>query len=532
MSKPLQIIYNLDGLSDEAIKQYMRDVSVYFDLDPEVNWFDVLWMTDPDTGLRRRQLYARRGTTDILRDKRGISVTDMVHHDGPGFVSFTAKGVNKAGRQEMAVGAHSTEGLKGEKLAAAVATAETRAGRRLTLKFCGLGILDYTEVTDPVEIRATPADIEPVAPAPIFAPTVSFPTPSAAPGKQVDRAAQDSLAQAKAEADEISRKALEQLQSKDVITMPPGLPPGEYKGTIVQQGDSLVFQVEPGQSTAVDNASIASEALVAPKTRRTRKKPNTVDISTPRQVSVVAEKVEPIEAFDAQGHGIGLVVPVSVNDEILARAEKAKPFSPEQAAIIAIDPLVRQAARNLKWESSVEEPTRPRKSPSADIPQSQPSPTREQNYTADGITAVPVQVNPAVPTQVNPAPQPPPIQTSPIKEVAQASAVPWQPILAPPQPAPVTDFPGKPTKEQEATYREELRAYSNIILPTAGMTPSANIGGPSNKLRLYAERMSGKPTQQMTVDDWEDFFTQMKEFRATNGDKKLVAYINDVIGAR
>lgn len=81
-------------------------------------------------------------------------------------------------------------------------------------------------------------------------------------------------------------------------------------------------------------------------------------------------------------------------------------------------------------------------------------------------------------------------------------------------------------------YREKLREYSNVILPGAGMVPSPGIGGPSAKLRIYAERMAGKSTQQMTTDDWEEFFEGMKSFRAVNGDKNFVKYINDVIGAK
>src|ERR1700752_4326306 len=469
-----KIIYNLEGLDDAAIEKYKADVSVYFGLDPSMNWFDVLWMTDPDTSLRRRQLYARRGTTDILRDRRKISITEMTQHDGPGYVSFTAKGKDATGREEIAVGAHSTAGLKDEKLAAAVSTAETRAARRLTLKFCGLGILDYTEVTDPVEVKTSPADLAAVAPAPIFTP--SLPTPSAAPGKMVDSkalVAADSAAQALAEAEEISRKALSAVvPTASSISVPPAT------------------ANEPEQGVK-GNGSPCPPAPAEPKKRRARKK-NTVDISAPGQVSANAE----IET----------------------------------------------------------------KSPSADIPESQPSPTPPPVKCLDcglplsvhrmvnsALVCEPKQANPVVPTQVYPVA---PTQVNPVVLPLASAAVtaaphpahmtmtlptpptPHQPILAPPQPSPPTGFPGQPTKEQETAYRERLREYSNVILPGAGMVPSPGVGGPSAKLRVYAERMAGKPTQQMTVEDWAEFFEGMKSFRERNGDKGLVKYINDVIGAK
>lgn len=489
MSKStFKIIYNLEGLDDAAIAQYAADVSVYFGLEPEINWFDALWMTDPDTGLRRKQLYARRGTTDILRDRRKISVEEMVQHDGPGYVSFTAKGKDATGRTEIAVGAHSTEGLKGEKLAAAVSTAETRAGRRLTLKFCGLGILDYTEVTDPIDVKTSPADLAAVAPAPIFSP--SMPTPNTAPGKMVDpkeRAAADSTAQALAEAAEIAKEATRAIAVPAALGAPYGLSKAsglqgyaESMGetaTIIR-GDGLAIPVPPGASAVVDNTPLPAEAPAEPKRRRGRKK-NTVDISAPGQVSISAETI--------------------------ALAEKEKPFSPEQAAIIAIDPLVHQAAKELAY--------------------------------------VPTQANPAAPTQVFDAGEPlniaPSVTSVPhpghMTMTLPTPSAPHQPILAPSQPAPPappTNFPGQPSKEQEVQYREKLREYSNIILPGAGMVPSQGIGGPSAKLRAYAERMAGKPTQQMTTDDWDDFFNGMADFRSRNGDKGLVKYINDVIGAK
>src|SRR5208282_2355843 len=144
MSK-LKIVHNLDGLSKQEIDQYLRDISEYLGIDPDLNAFDTIWMNSDD-GMKRLQVYARRGTTDMLRDKWSVSVTAMDKVDMAGTATFRAVGAKLTGRQEIAIGSAFTDGLSGQKLADAIMTAETRAGRRLTLKFTGLGILDVSEV--------------------------------------------------------------------------------------------------------------------------------------------------------------------------------------------------------------------------------------------------------------------------------------------------------------------------------------------------------------------------------------------------
>src|SRR6516164_4988862 len=143
----LKVIHNLDMVTQAERDAYKREVSIFVRLNPDEDWFDYLWIPDEITGMKKLVLYARRGTTDKLRAVHNISVDDvtMLHLDGQKVV-FKALGHNENGRKEAAIGAHSLEGLKDERLAAAIATAETRAGRRLTLKFVGLGILDASEV--------------------------------------------------------------------------------------------------------------------------------------------------------------------------------------------------------------------------------------------------------------------------------------------------------------------------------------------------------------------------------------------------
>ena len=142
------IIHDLSSLNEEQRKQYCRDFSVYLGLNPDENRIDTIWIDNYE--IRNLVAYVRRGTTDLLRDIHGIDILSLEKEDGPGYVSYKATGINRRGRKEMAVGAYATTGLTGDRLAAAVATAQTRACRRLTLQFIGGGLLDESEVNNAV----------------------------------------------------------------------------------------------------------------------------------------------------------------------------------------------------------------------------------------------------------------------------------------------------------------------------------------------------------------------------------------------
>jgi len=102
-------------------------------------------------------LYALRGATDQLRAVHGVSVVDMDEQDRDGVHIVTVKVTDRNGRSDMARGAVSLAGLKGEALANAIMKAETKAKRRATLSICGLGLLDETEVeTIPGAITLAP----------------------------------------------------------------------------------------------------------------------------------------------------------------------------------------------------------------------------------------------------------------------------------------------------------------------------------------------------------------------------------------
>lgn len=138
---------NLENLTTEQREEYYKQVCEAIGLPPELRLLEFIYMDSGD-GARQLVLYALRGATDKLREVHKISVTNLQKDEGDGYVAWIATGTNSSGRTEMAVGAAATRGLTGEKLARAVATAQTRAVRRMVLQFCGIGILDESEVSE------------------------------------------------------------------------------------------------------------------------------------------------------------------------------------------------------------------------------------------------------------------------------------------------------------------------------------------------------------------------------------------------
>lgn len=91
-------------------------------------------------------LYAGKRCAEQLRTLHKVSITslDGVRHDDVFVV--TAKAVDGTGRSDIATGAVSIGGLKGENLSNAMMKAETKAKNRATLSLVGLGMLDRSEI--------------------------------------------------------------------------------------------------------------------------------------------------------------------------------------------------------------------------------------------------------------------------------------------------------------------------------------------------------------------------------------------------
>jgi hypothetical protein len=138
-------MYDLDSLSEDQRQQYYLSACEYLGLPPELNVLSFKLM-DIGDGARRLILYAKKGATDIIRKNLGISVIGLKKEPGTNEVTWVATGQNKEGRTEMSSGTKSVEGLRGKSLEDAIAWAQTKALRRMTLQFAGGGILDESEI--------------------------------------------------------------------------------------------------------------------------------------------------------------------------------------------------------------------------------------------------------------------------------------------------------------------------------------------------------------------------------------------------
>lgn len=131
---------NLAMLSEQEKVMYYTKVCESVGLNPLTKPFEYITLNGKLT------LYALRSCTDQLRSIHKVSVEELTETEREGVFIVTAKVRNGDGRTDVAKGAVSITGLKGEPLANALMKAETKAKRRATLSICGLGMLDETEV--------------------------------------------------------------------------------------------------------------------------------------------------------------------------------------------------------------------------------------------------------------------------------------------------------------------------------------------------------------------------------------------------
>lgn len=90
-------------------------------------------------------LYATKSCTEQLRQIHGVSVIEMRQERVDDCLIVTVSVRDRTGREDIATGAVSLAGLKGEALSNAFMKAETKAKRRATLSVCGLAVLDESE---------------------------------------------------------------------------------------------------------------------------------------------------------------------------------------------------------------------------------------------------------------------------------------------------------------------------------------------------------------------------------------------------
>ena len=315
----LIIRHDLHLLSKEELTQYLRDVSSFIGLDPDLNGLDVIYMPNETGAGQSLVVYARRGTCEILRNLLGIDVEELTDKVINGPIVFTAKGRNKEGRKEQAVGSKFIGNLTGKALDDAIMTSSTRSLRRLTLQFTTLGILDESEVVAVVGQQVNPAASAQLASGstlpPAFLPPPSVPANNA-PGKAIEYIgpSQDPKTQAQVAAVIAIREAEKAATTAPVSQGEPFVGQKEqiaeaWKQIADKKADKTSAQVPPSEpvkpvesatSKEPEAAPVADkEADIAPAPRRGRpRKPRgtvsldveseTVSSKTP--VSPIAEK--------------------------------------------------------------------------------------------------------------------------------------------------------------------------------------------------------------------------------------------------
>jgi hypothetical protein len=131
---------DLQKLSPNERLSYYNGVCTSLGLNPLTRPFEYITLNGKLT------LYARKDCTEQLRSLRGVSVAILSREIMDGMYVVTARASDHTGRTDESIGAVAIEKMQGEAKANAMMKAETKAKRRVTLSFCGLGMLDESEV--------------------------------------------------------------------------------------------------------------------------------------------------------------------------------------------------------------------------------------------------------------------------------------------------------------------------------------------------------------------------------------------------
>ncbi len=99
--------------------------------------------------------YALKAATDQLRARRNLSIT-VTKRERIDDLYTVEVSITDGRRQDTELGAVPVGGLKGDALANALMKALTKAKRRATLSFCGLGMLDESELDTIPNARPAP----------------------------------------------------------------------------------------------------------------------------------------------------------------------------------------------------------------------------------------------------------------------------------------------------------------------------------------------------------------------------------------
>ena len=131
---------DLEKLSPAQRTAYYARVCESLTLNPFTRPFEYIRLSG------KLVLYATRTATDQLAKKASLSLRPVRTEHIDDVYLVTAEASDPSGRTVTNVGAVEITNLKGAPLANAIMKAHTKAYRRATLSFCGLGWLDETEI--------------------------------------------------------------------------------------------------------------------------------------------------------------------------------------------------------------------------------------------------------------------------------------------------------------------------------------------------------------------------------------------------
>jgi hypothetical protein len=148
---------DLSSLEPMKRSKFLAKLAEHLKLNPFSRPFDLIQVRKQD-GSKKLIVYANKSAGDQIRERDNISVIPV--DEGPLMlgdepkpeiycVRVTIQGLDKESklRSEPAIGTVSIAGLSGEDLANAIMKCHTKAARRGTLAFAGLGFPDETEVS-------------------------------------------------------------------------------------------------------------------------------------------------------------------------------------------------------------------------------------------------------------------------------------------------------------------------------------------------------------------------------------------------
>src|SRR5260370_13049788 len=84
-------LYDLESLNENQRQDYVRNVCLHMGVPPELNLVMLTYLDEND-GPRRLVAYANRVATEIIRNNRGLNVTELTSKRIGGSVVFTAAG--------------------------------------------------------------------------------------------------------------------------------------------------------------------------------------------------------------------------------------------------------------------------------------------------------------------------------------------------------------------------------------------------------------------------------------------------------